>query len=154
RSARCVVMLGLSVHRRRVAHPAVDRGEEATGMNIQGFTFRSVSKSYGDHRAINDISFTLTPGEHTAILGPSACGKTALLALLAGLQPPTSGEIASNSTVLSGPSKILVPPHERKLAMVFQDLALWPNLTVVGNVMLGLSGKNAARKSADDALTL
>jgi iron(III) transport system ATP-binding protein len=123
-------------------------------MTTHGFSFRSVSKSYGDHRALSDVSFTLVPGEHTAIIGSSGCGKSTLLRLLSGLDAPSSGEIVSGSNVLSGPSRILVPPHERKLAMVFQDLALWPNLTSLGNVMLGLSGKNGARKSAEDSLQL
>jgi ABC-type Fe3+/spermidine/putrescine transport system ATPase subunit len=132
----------------------VDGDKEAIRMTAQGITFRSVSKSYGDHCALSQISVTLTPGEHTAILGPSACGKTTFLRLLAGLEAPSSGEIVSDSTVLASTFRILVPPHERKLAMVFQDLALWPNLTVLGNAMLGLSGRNGARNSANEALTL
>lgn len=123
-------------------------------MTAKGFTFRSVSKMYGSNPVLNETSFTLTAGEHTAILGPSACGKTTALRLLAGLEAPSSGEILFEGKVLSEPSRILIPPHERNLALVFQDLALWPNLTVFGNVMLGLSGKNGARKTAEEALTL
>src|SRR5207249_3432412 len=98
-----------------------------------------------NHTALSDISFALSAGEHTAILGPTACGKTTALRLLAGLEAPSSGHILFAGKVFSEPSRILIPPHQRNVALVFQDLALWPNLTVLGNVLLGLSGKNWSR---------
>ncbi|MBI3558025.1 MAG: ATP-binding cassette domain-containing protein [Deltaproteobacteria bacterium] len=82
---------------------------------------------------------------HVAITGPSGCGKSTVLRLLAGLDAPDRGEIYLNGAVISSSSCIAVPAHKRELAMVFQDLALWPNLSALENVMLGLSGVNCTQ---------
>jgi ABC-type Fe3+/spermidine/putrescine transport system ATPase subunit len=120
--------------------------------------FRSVSKTHGRHRALAEVSFTLRAGEHTALIGPSGCGKSTALRLLAGLDAPSAGQVLLDDTVVSQPGKILRPPHLRGLAMVFQDLALWPNLTVYDNVLFGLAGaqlaNRAARTRALEALSL
>ena len=86
--------------------------------------FRSVSKTYDGHTALSDVSFTVTAGEHTAILGPSGCGKSTLLRLLAGLDAPSAGQVLLDGNVVSAAHKVLQPPHLRGVAMVFQDLAL------------------------------
>jgi ABC-type Fe3+/spermidine/putrescine transport system ATPase subunit len=127
-------------------------------MNISQFAFRSVSKVYDRNRVLDEVSFTIPAGEHTAILGPSGCGKSTVLRLLAGLEAPSTGQILFSGQVVSEPNKILRPPHLRGVAMVFQDLALWPNLSVMENVLLGLSGagltKKAARTRAHEVLAL
>ena len=109
-------------------------------MNGDPFQFCSVSKAYNGHAVLSDISFTVTAGEHTAILGGSGCGKSTVLRLLAGLDVPSAGRILFKGQAISEPNRIVTPPHLRGVAMVFQDLALWPNLTVLGNVLLGLAG--------------
>ncbi len=101
------------------------------------FELQSVSKSYGGKPALSDLSLTFEGGRHTAVVGPSGCGKSTLLRLVAGLDAPSSGRVLIDGEVVSEPGVVLRPPHRRHLAMVFQDLALWPNLSVLGNVSLG-----------------
>jgi len=112
------------------------------------FEFENVCRVFGDHPALSDVSLRLEPNRHTAILGPSGCGKTTLLRLLAGLDAPSAGRIIMNGQLASEPGRILIPPHRRQIAMVFQDLALWPNLRVIDNVLLALSGADLARRKA------
>jgi ABC-type Fe3+/spermidine/putrescine transport system ATPase subunit len=113
-------------------------------------------KSYGTTPVLHDFSLEVAPGENTALVGPSGSGKTTLLRLIAGLDTPDSGCIViAGQTATDGP-RILLLPHQRGIAMVFQDLALWPNLNARENVLLGLSGQHLrgkdARDRADDAL--
>lgn len=115
-------------------------------MKAGGFRLQNVSHHYGHNRALDDVSFDLPAGAATAILGPSGCGKTTTLRLLAGLEAPSRGQVLLDNEVVSSASRILVPPHRRGLAMVFQDLALWPNLSVRQNVKLGLAGVNLDRR--------
>jgi ABC-type Fe3+/spermidine/putrescine transport system ATPase subunit len=122
------------------------------------FEFRSVSKVYGRHTVLADITFVLPAGEHTALLGPSGSGKTTVLRLLAALEAPTTGQVLLNDEVVSEANRIRRPPHRLGIAMVFQDLALWPNLSVLDNVRLGLTGGQLSRvevrQRADEVLTL
>src|SRR5262249_4544290 len=76
------------------------------------------------------------------------CGKSTALRLLAGLELPSAGQVLLDGQAVSGPGKILVPPHRRGVALVFQDLALWPNLSVLDNVLLGLAGAGLSRPEA------
>src|SRR5262249_31370008 len=117
-------------------------------MSNPRFELRSVSRAYEGRPALTEVSFTIAAGDHTALLGPSGCGKSTTLRLLAGLEAPSAGEVLLNGNVVSGPGQILTPPHLRGVAMVFQDLALWPNLTALGNVLLGLTGAPLARSEA------
>jgi ABC-type Fe3+/spermidine/putrescine transport system ATPase subunit len=123
-----------------------------------GFELRSVSKKYDGVMAISDVSLSIEPGESFAIIGPSGCGKSTLLRLLAGLEAPASGQILLNGSLISKAGQILLPPHQRGIAMVFQDLALWPNLSVLDNVLLGLAAqplsKQEKHRKAIEALTL
>ena len=118
----------------------------------------NVSKRFGSHQALNDVSLDVTAGEAVGILGPSGCGKTTLLRLIAGLDIPDTGEIRLAGAQVSGPRRALVPPHERSIGFVFQDLALWPHLTVQKNLDFVLeSGKTPRadrRGRAHDVLTL
>lgn len=110
-----------------------------------GFELRAVSKRYGGQKVLTDISCTLPAGRHTALLGPSGCGKSTLLRLLAGLEPPDVGEILLNGDAASTPERSTIAPHARGVGMVFQDLALWPNLSILDNVRLGERTKPEAR---------
>ncbi len=90
---------------------------------------RDVSKSFGDVRAVKDVSFTLPKGSVLTILGPSGCGKTTLLRMIAGFDSPTHGEIFIQGQPVSS-----VPPHQRSIGMVFQKLALFPHMTAAENI--------------------
>ncbi len=107
---------------------------------------RNVSKLYDGQAALSNVTFTIEPGQHVAILGTSGCGKSTALRLLAGLDRPCEGDVMLNGAVVSTAHTILMPPHLRGVSMVFQDLALWPNLSVIENVRLGLSGANLSRR--------
>ncbi len=93
-----------------------------------------LSKHLGLHQALTDVFLDVFAGEAIVILGPSGCGKTTLLRLIAGLEVPDAGIITANGTQVARPGHNLVPPHERGLGFVFQDLALWPHLTVDENL--------------------
>jgi ABC-type Fe3+/spermidine/putrescine transport system ATPase subunit len=93
-----------------------------------------VSKRLGGHQALTDVSLEVAPAAAIVILGPSGCGKTTLLRLIAGLDTPDTGTISVGGAPVAEPGRNLLPPHERGLGFVFQDLALWPHLTVAGNL--------------------
>jgi iron(III) transport system ATP-binding protein len=127
-------------------------------MTDRGFECIAVSKSYAGTAALDQVSLRIPAGPHTAILGPSGCGKSTLLRLLAGLETPTAGSILLDGQTISTAGRILRPPHQRGVAMLFQDLALWPNLTARENVRLGLAGLRLSRRDsfrrAGEALAL
>src|SRR5262245_22141529 len=95
--------------------------------------FEGVSKHYGAVAALDRLSLDIFGGEFFALLGPSGCGKTTLLRLLAGFEMPDAGRVLLDGTDLAG-----TPPHLRPINMMFQTYALFPHLTVEGNVAFGL----------------
>jgi ABC-type Fe3+/spermidine/putrescine transport system ATPase subunit len=112
------------------------------------FEARSLGKSYGATKALCNVSFTVKAGEHLAVLGPSGSGKSTALRLLAGLEAPDAGSVLLNDVPVSEPGRVLLAPHRRGVSLVFQDLALWPNLSAHANVMMGLSGQALSRPEA------
>jgi ABC-type Fe3+/spermidine/putrescine transport system ATPase subunit len=104
----------------------------------------AVTKRYRDRVAVADASIDVAAGESVVVLGPSGCGKTTLLRLVAGLARPDSGEISLAGRRVSG-GGTFVPPHERQLGFVFQDLALWPHLTVRKNLDFVMRAVNVPR---------
>ena len=101
-----------------------------------------VSKTFGDVKAVNDVSFEIQRGEFFSILGPSGCGKTTTLRLLAGFEQPDEdgGEVRLLGEVVNRKR-----PYERKIAMVFQSYALFPHLSVQRNVAFGLEQRNTPK---------
>src|SRR5436189_1408713 len=95
--------------------------------------FDDVSKRFGTATAVERVSLDIFSGEFFALLGPSGCGKTTLLRLLAGLEMPDDGRI-----LLDGADLTTVPPYRRPINLMFQSSALFPHLTVEGNVAFGL----------------
>ena len=93
----------------------------------------SVVKDFGDFRAVDQVSLDIAKGEIFALLGSSGCGKSTLLRMLAGFETPTSGRIILNGQDLAGK-----PPYERPVNMMFQSYALFPHLSVAGNIAFGL----------------
>lgn len=114
-------------------------------------TFQNVRKVYASLRgpvvAIRDITLTVHDRECFVLLGPSGCGKSTLLNLAAGLTRPTSGEILLDGTRVAGGKGPFVAPRDRNVAMVFQSYALYPHLTVFGNIAfpLRVSGMERGR---------
>lgn len=104
-----------------------------------------VTKRFGSHPAVESVSLQVAIGDAVVILGPSGCGKTTLLRLIAGLETPDSGEISLNGTKVAGVGRSMVPPHQRGIGFVFQDLALWPHLTVWKNLEFVLGSVKTAR---------
>ena len=102
---------------------------------------RAVSKSYNGRRVIDAISLKVEKGERTILFGPSGCGKTTILHLIAGLAVPESGEILIGDQVVVADGKNLHEAEERGIGMVFQDLALWPHMTVAENLEFGLKAR-------------
>jgi iron(III) transport system ATP-binding protein len=113
-----------------------------------GFELRSVSRHYGRFAALSDVSLKIAAGERLAIIGPSGCGKSTILRLLAGVDVPTKGQVLLDESVVSDSGHVILPAYRRGVAMVFQDLALWPNLSVLANVELGLAGRRLSSKES------
>jgi ABC-type Fe3+/spermidine/putrescine transport system ATPase subunit len=109
---------------------------------MKAIEFSSVSKYYNGHLTVHDFSLHIDDGQRLVILGPSGCGKTTVLRLLAGFIVPDSGTIRVNGELAAKDGQILKEPEERHLGMVFQDLALWPHLTVRGNLEFGLKAQH------------
>ena len=114
---------------------------------------KAVRKQFGDRVVIQDLSLEVVKGRTVGILGPSGCGKTTLLRLIAGLEAPDSGQIFLGERLASSPGKVLVSPAGRNIGFVFQDLALWPHMTVRGNLDFVLQSRRwptGSRKSRID----
>jgi ABC-type Fe3+/spermidine/putrescine transport system ATPase subunit len=101
----------------------------------------SVSVVLGTRRVLENVSLRILPGELVALLGPSGSGKTSLLRVVLGFLAPDTGVVRIDGEPVSVSGRILRPPEERGVAMVFQDLALWPHLTVAGNLEFGLAAR-------------
>ena len=112
-----------------------------------------VSKNFGTRVAINQLSLHIERAERLVLFGPSGCGKTTVLRLLAGLEVPDKGEIRIDGRVVATAGKNLVPPEKRDLGMVFQDLALWPHMTVQQNLMFGLNARGVPKREATSGVT-
>jgi iron(III) transport system ATP-binding protein len=127
-------------------------------VNGAAIAITNVSKRFGSHLALDDISLEIAFGEAAVILGPSGCGKTTLLRLIAGLEVPDAGQVTLNGSVVATAGRVIVPPHQRRLGFVFQDLALWPHLTVQENLDFVLGSSNLAhgdrQRRVHDALAL
>ncbi len=97
----------------------------------------AVTRAFGGVRAVDGVSLDVPSGAFLALLGPSGCGKTTLLRLIAGLERPDAGRIVLGGRVVADGARF-VPPEARGLGMVFQSYALWPHMTVAGNIRFGL----------------
>ena len=107
---------------------------------MNSVSIRNVSKHYGAVEVIRDLSVEVLAGEFLVFVGPSGCGKSTLLRMIAGLEGFQTGEIAIDGKVVNA-----LHPSERDIAMVFQDYALYPQMTVRGNMGFGLKMRKYAR---------
>lgn len=100
-----------------------------------------IRKSYGDTLVIPDLDLQVKEGEFFTLLGPSGCGKTTLLRMIAGFNQITSGTIAFDGTVIND-----LVPAKRNIGMVFQNYAVFPNMTVRGNILFGLKNRGLSKE--------
>ncbi|MDO5706604.1 MAG: ABC transporter ATP-binding protein, partial [Paracoccus sp. (in: a-proteobacteria)] len=107
-------------------------------LSMSAISIQNVSLRFGETRAVDHLSALFPAGGFAALLGPSGCGKTTLLRLIAGLERPDSGEILLDGAVVAA-GRHFVGPERRNLGMVFQSYALWPHMSVAGNVGFALS---------------
>ena len=116
-------------------------------------SLQSISKTYGETRAVADVSLDVEQGEFFGLLGPSGCGKTTTLRMIAGLERPDTGSISFDGADITN-----LPPERRGFGMVFQNYALFPHLNVFENVAFGLRArhktKDEMRARVDSALEL
>ena len=117
-----------------------------------------ITKRWNKFYAVDDLNLVIEDNSFVTLLGPSGCGKTTTLRMIAGLETPTSGRITiGDKVVFDSALGINIPANKRKVGFLFQNYALWPNMTVYQNISFGLSNikeplpkidfeaKNAAR---------
>jgi iron(III) transport system ATP-binding protein len=123
---------------------------------MRAIEFDVVSKRYGERSVLSNVSFQFDQGERIVIFGPSGCGKTTVLRLLAGFVAPDGGAIRIGGEEVAANGRIRVGPESRNVGMVFQDLALWPHLTVYQNLEFPLKaqrvGAEIRKRRIDDML--
>lgn len=126
--------------------PVTDRHDPVVSLT-------GVSRRFGDVLAVDEVDLVVEQGELLAVLGPSGGGKSTLLRLIAGLERPDAGEIRIGDQVVADATRRFVPPERRRVGLVFQDHALFPHLTVAGNIAFGLPRRpRAARRQRVDEL--
>jgi len=105
---------------------------------------KNINKNFGKVKAVQDVTFEATEGKVLSLLGPSGCGKTTTLRCIAGFENPDRGEIYLGDRKIT-----FAPPEKRGIGMIFQNYALWPHMTVYGNLAFGLQ----IRKVPKDEIT-
>src|SRR5574344_1871106 len=110
-----------------------------------------VTKHWGKFYAVDDLDLVIQDNAFVTLLGPSGCGKTTTLRMIAGLETPTSGRITiGGRVVFDSEAGINIPPNKRKVGFLFQNYALWPNMTVYQNIAFGLSNIKEKRPAVDE----
>jgi ABC-type sugar transport system ATPase subunit len=120
---------------------------------MSALEFQNVSKQYGERPVVRDLSFKIEYGERVVIRGPSGCGKTTVLRLLAGFLAPETGTILIGGQQAASENRLLIGPERRRLGMVFQDLALWPHLTVYQNLEFALKAQGLVAKVREERIS-
>ncbi len=123
------------------------------GPDVPAVRLGGISKSFGDVLALDDINLELASGTMLALLGPSGCGKTTALRLISGFERPDAGTVEVNGRRVASPTS-MVPPERRRVGLVFQDLALFPHLSVRDNVAYGIRRDPDHRVRTDELLEL
>ena len=110
-----------------------------------------VTKRWGGFYAVDDLDLLIEDNAFVTLLGPSGCGKTTTLRMIAGLETPTTGKITIDGvTVFDSDQGINIPPNKRRVGFLFQNYALWPNMTVFQNISFGLSNIKESGLSVND----
>ncbi|MEY5037266.1 MAG: hypothetical protein RL472_372, partial [Pseudomonadota bacterium] len=107
-------------------------------------TVENLSRAFGARQVVQDVSLTIEAGQVMCLLGPSGCGKSTTLRMIAGVERPDRGRITIDGGEVFSPGQNL-PPEARGVGLMFQDFALFPHLTVAGNIAFGLKGDAAAK---------
>ena len=105
---------------------------------MSSIELEGIAKSWGDTVALHNVNLRIEPGSFCVLLGPSGCGKSTTLRIIAGLETATSGSLR-----IDGRDVTALPPAQRGVAMVFQNYALFPHLSVADNITFGLSVRRA-----------
>jgi len=113
---------------------------------LPALVLERVAHAYGAIPSVRDVSLTVAAGEVMCLLGPSGCGKTTVLRLAAGLETPLAGRIHLAGELVAEAGRA-VPPEDRHVGLVFQDIALFPHLDVLDNVAFGLRGPRLAKRA-------
>jgi iron(III) transport system ATP-binding protein len=119
---------------------------------VSELTIQDLHKAFGNVRVLKGVDLTVPEGSLTAVLGPSGCGKTTLLRVVAGFETAEAGTVTLGGSVMAGPG-VVVPPERRRVGVVPQEGALFPHLTVAGNVAFGL-GKRGRTDRVGELLEL
>lgn len=134
--------------------------QEAPMIRVTGLR-KSFTTGWEETLAVNDVSFDVQRGQLITLLGPSGCGKTTTLRMLAGLERPTGGSITIDGQFVSSDQpRVYHPAHRRPIGMVFQSYAIWPHMTVAGNVAFPLRverpriARSDVRRRVKEALAL
>ena len=108
---------------------------------------KSITKDFGETKVLQNIDIDINEAEFLVLVGPSGCGKSTLLNIIAGLDEPTSGEIHINNNNVTN-----LQPSDRDIAMVFQSYALYPNMTVAGNIAFGMEMRKVPKEEREEAI--
>src|SRR5207248_1540488 len=108
--------------------------------NVATVTLDGVRKSYGTREVVHGVSCAVADGELVVVVGPSGCGKSTLLRMVAGLETVSAGTVAIDGRIVNG-----VEPKDRDIAMVFQNYALYPHMSVYANMAYGLKMRRMGR---------
>ena len=106
--------------------------------------FEDITKKFGDKIILDRLNLSIEDGSFTVMIGPSGCGKTTLLRIIAGIGPQTSGKVYLDGEDISG-----LPPAKRNVAMVFQNYAIYPTMTVQENIEFGLKNNKVPKEERE-----
>jgi ABC-type Fe3+/spermidine/putrescine transport system ATPase subunit len=120
---------------------------EPAGIRLEGVSGTMQDRNRGEITAVRNVDLDVKPGELLTLLGPSGCGKTTTLRMIAGFQEPSSGKIS-----IAGRDVTHVPANQRDIGFVFQNYALFPHLTIFGNVAYGLQVRNKSTGEIERAV--
>lgn len=111
----------------------------------------NLTRSFDGRKVVDDVSLSIGQGQVTCLLGPSGCGKSTTLRIIAGVETQDTGEIRVEGRPICSDT-VQVPPEDRRIGLMFQDFALFPHLSVAGNVAFGLKGSKAAIRQQVEVL--
>ena len=114
---------------------------------MASLTIQKLTKTFGSVPVLKGIDLEVNTGEFVVLVGPSGCGKSTLLAIIAGLESVTEGQVKIDGRIVNS-----VPPKDRDIAMVFQSYALYPTMTVRGNMMFGMESRGVPKPAREKAV--